>query len=487
MASSITICLNHWKFWAQVTVNNEVPMNNQEHQPHNHGKVGKYIPMFHEEDEIISQIYIIEKDTPGYHVCRLEHVCVEPNKTILYTKSEKATQILETRFNKKCYKKKKHRKKSNNSYSGSKNNGENSLNLLDRKFCDCFSYSAPYSFQHETPATKVATIFNATPTYLVYNWLPHHHLSHFAFSTVNLHSILQHNVFYALPAFKSILFQDLPPDGFTAYERGIWDIIMHGGRLAAVESVEFLRRVGGDDRERKCFTRLYSSTQSETYAQSPADLAVFRTTAERVLGLDITRRQCPPSRALILVRDKNNSRSRTIVNLWHVQKLLAAKGITQIDTRNMSGSMTLAEQAAAISQYGLIISSHSSQLTNLLFAHTHAAVMELGVVYKRGFRHLGRMAGLRYVNSVGHKPERVGYGYRGLYPRLLRECNFTRMGMGDVEEEEGEGKGCALTRREVEAMKNSDYRVNLEFFERDLDSVLEFLERKCFRSAGWIL
>ncbi|KAJ3284906.1 lariat debranching enzyme [Rhizoclosmatium sp. JEL0117] len=195
--------------------------------------------------------------------------------------------------------------------------------------------------------------------------------------TVHFHSILQHETFYSLPKFKRVLFQDIPPDGLTAYEKDMWEIIKYGGKLNALQEIQFLRSLNG---EPQCYKSIYSSKQSEVYARTPSDLDVFKTSAEKVLGIDITKKQCPPSRTLLLVRSNGTitgHRMRTMVNQWHVLRLMESKGLTQIDVRDMNGTMTLKEQAQMISQYGLIISSHSSQLTNLLFAHNNAAVMEM--------------------------------------------------------------------------------------------------------------
>ncbi|KAI9341378.1 hypothetical protein BDR26DRAFT_860333 [Obelidium mucronatum] len=427
--------------------------------PRDHAS-GKLIPIFNDPDRIVSQIRVVKDDLLEYHVCRYENVCVSPNETLLFTTTSEAAAELEMKYS-KCYKK-----------------SRSSLSALDRKFCDCFSVQVGYRFFAQDPQRPLPA-FETIPTYLIYNWLPHHHLSHFAFSTVHFHSVLQHQQFYSLPKFKRVIFQDLPPDGLTDYEKAMWDIILAGGKLESLQEIQFLRR----NASMQCYKSIYSSKQSEVYARSKADIDVFKKSAEKVLGLDITNRECPPSRTLLLVRSNGTiqgNRMRTMVNQWHVMKLLEKKGLTQVDVLDMNGTMSLRDQAHMISRYGLIISSHSSQLTNLLFAHNNAAVMEVGIIYKPAFRNLGLMARTFYINSVGHKPERVGYWYRGFYPRISRECNFTRMAQGDV-------SSCPMSTKEIEAMKNSDYRVHLEYFEKDLDLALNFLEGKCWRSAGWIL
>ncbi|KAI8618574.1 hypothetical protein BC830DRAFT_1108139 [Chytriomyces sp. MP71] len=423
---------------------------------------GIYVPTLLDED-MVSQVSVIKEDLFKYHVCMFENVCIQPKRTIMYTKTPQAAKLLNKKYA-GCFKKR------------------SNLTELDERFCRCFGPEAFMKFlpfnQRELPE------INKTPTYLVYQWLPHHHLSHFAFSTVQMHSVLQNDAFYSLPRFETILFQDIPPDGFTEYEESLWNIIKAGGKLDSVKKIEFLRNSDAEVRNEtvsQCFATIYTSNQPENYAHRRKDLDVFKKSAEKVLGLDITTRECPPSRVLLLVRNAvNNTRQRKMSNRWNVLKLLENKGLTQIDILDLNGTLTLQEQASFISRYGLIISSHSSQLTNLLFAHKNAAVMEVSIVFKPAFRQLGLMSRTHYVISVGHKPEKVGYNYRKFYPRIMNECNFTRMAMGDV-------KHCPMTFKEVEAMKNSDYRVHLDYFEKDLDRALAHLESKCVRQAGWVL
>ncbi|ORY44384.1 hypothetical protein BCR33DRAFT_220287 [Rhizoclosmatium globosum] len=176
-------------------------------------KAAKRIPVFH-DDSVISQIRVVKDDVLGYNVCLYENVCVYPNQTVIYTRTAETADFLEKKYS-KCFKK-----------------ARTTLSALDRKFCECFSVQVGYRFQplqHHDPSAYL-TAFDDSPTYLIYNWLPHHHLSHFAFSTVHFHSILQHETFYSLPKFKRVLFQDIPPDGLTAYEKDMWEIIKYGGK-----------------------------------------------------------------------------------------------------------------------------------------------------------------------------------------------------------------------------------------------------------------
>ncbi|KAJ3071276.1 hypothetical protein HDU98_005586 [Podochytrium sp. JEL0797] len=464
----LVVCLNSgWRDKRSCDSNDDVPRRKSKPNllssftlaPFASESPAQRIPVF-QDASVLSQIQVIQNDHLGYNVCKYERVCVTPNETILFSTTESQAQSLESKYS-KCFKKQRI-----------------TLSPLDRKFCECFTVNVGFKFVAQRSTDPVIQ-FDPAPTYLIYNWLPHHHLSHFAFSTVHFHSTVQHAVFYGITGLKRIVFQDLPP-GFTPYEQGIWDIIRHGGKLEAIRDVQFLTEREGVP---QCYQEMYSSKQSEIYAHTPRDLDVFKQSAEEVLDLDLTSNPCPPSRTLLLVRTNGTikgHRMRTMMNQWHVLRLLEAKGITQIDVQDMNATLSLQQQAAMMSSYGLIISSHSSQLTNLLFAHRNAVVMEVSVIYKPAFRNLGVMSRTHYINSVGHKPDKVGYSYRGLYPRLERECNFTRMAEGDV-------KACPMSVKEVEAMKNSDYRVHLERFERDLEEAVGFLEGKCWRRAGWVL
>ena len=82
---------------------------------------------------------------------------------------------------------------------------------------------------------------------------------------------------------------------------------------------------------------------------------------------------CPPAKILVVRRQDE---FRDYFNLNTVKHTVEKFGYP-VDYFHFNANLTAREQALKISQYGLIISPHGSQLANLIFAQQRAAVIEL--------------------------------------------------------------------------------------------------------------
>ncbi|KAI9348101.1 hypothetical protein BDR26DRAFT_931177 [Obelidium mucronatum] len=371
-----------------------------------------FVKVFGDDLEVISNVIVRREDAFKYRVCELRNVCISNNETIIFTTTDAKAKALTTKY-KGC-------KKGNDA------------------FCTCLKRSGVRFQALKNSSTSTLESFETTPTWLMYQWLPRHHVAHFAFSMIQFHSILLHTGYYNLPPFQTILFQDNPAP-LNKYETALLGIVKSTGNLAALKNLEFLSHNSYEyqsitaENITRCFHSIHTSRQSEVYATSPEDLDVFRKTAETALNLNITVSPCPPTKAVILVRGK------------------AKKGIHTVDVLDLNGSQSLEEQAALISQYGLIVSSHSSQT-------------------------LGTMARLKYINSVGHAPDKSSRVHiQKLFGRVQKSCgvNITR------------ANDCIVATADRETLKSVDYWVNLETFERDLNEGLSFVNEQC-PSHTWI-
>ncbi|ORY33216.1 hypothetical protein BCR33DRAFT_520909 [Rhizoclosmatium globosum] len=136
------------------------------------------LPAFVRND-MVSNVFYIAHDVFKYGVCEYQNVCVASNETIIYTTTPKAAEELTKKY-KNCAK------------------GNDA-------FCRCNKRSGVRFLPINNQIT-----FESEPTWLMYQWLPRHHIAHFAFSMIQFHSILLHRDFYTLPNFTTLLFQDNP-------------------------------------------------------------------------------------------------------------------------------------------------------------------------------------------------------------------------------------------------------------------------------------
>ena len=139
-----------------------------------------------------------------------------------------------------------------------------------------------------------------------------------------------------------------------------------------------------------CFNETYFAGSNEYY-ESRSQANEIRRRLHAYFG--IQELACPPRRILVVRRENE---TRDYWNLNTVRRVVEQFGYP-VDYFHFNSNLTAREQALKISQYGLIISPHGSQLSNLIFAQPRIAVIELtplqwGVEFYR----LGRANSMHY-------------------------------------------------------------------------------------------
>eukprot|EP00123_Amoebidium_parasiticum_P015666 comp23097_c0_seq1/m.37105 comp23097_c0_seq1/g.37105 ORF comp23097_c0_seq1/g.37105 comp23097_c0_seq1/m.37105 type:complete len:558 (-) comp23097_c0_seq1:29-1702(-) len=165
---------------------------------------------------------------------------------------------------------------------------------------------------------------------------------------------------------------------------------------------------------------------------------------------------CPPPKAVVLQRTEGTGR-RMILNYDVVDRVLGRMGIPYTNI-SLSGEDGSDRQIGLFNDFGLMISSHSSQLKNLLWAARNAVVLETrgtppGYMQPSPFA-MG-MDGLDVIfhESVGHIPN-------------YASCP--------------EPHGC----REVKMYK-VDYWLNETIFEESVKRALGIQRERCGRATQW--
>ena len=102
----------------------------------------------------------------------------------------------------------------------------------------------------------------------------------------------------------------------------------------------------------------------------------FREKAYNYFG--IKQCNCPPKRILVLRRKGEN---RDYANVYTIHKAIEEMfPNTEVNWIHLNGEMTAKDQAMIAASYGIIISVHGSQMTNIIFAQPNAAVIELAPI-----------------------------------------------------------------------------------------------------------
>lgn len=92
--------------------------------------------------------------------------------------------------------------------------------------------------------------------------------------------------------------------------------------------------------------------------------------------LHIPLRPCPPGRAVLLQRYEGTS-LRRVTNEDVIEQVAAEFGVPKIERLRLGSLNSTEQQIAAFSSFGLVFTTHTSQLKNLVFAAPNAAVVEL--------------------------------------------------------------------------------------------------------------
>ena len=115
--------------------------------------------------------------------------------------------------------------------------------------------------------------------------------------------------------------------------------------------------------------------------------------ASAAIGLS----SCPPSSAVLIYRP-----DRSILNQGELLSLLKAKYNLLLHPTAVDGSTSSFEQARIFASAGLILSPHSSQLVNVMFAHSSAAVVEVtGEFYNLDFARYATSMGVYFRYAIG--------------------------------------------------------------------------------------
>ncbi|KAJ3018063.1 UNVERIFIED_CONTAM: hypothetical protein HDU68_011343 [Siphonaria sp. JEL0065] len=271
--------------------------------------------------------------------------------------------------------------------------------------------------------------------------------------------------------YETVVFQD-GSEEFNEFERDLWGVVLEGVTgMKGVTDFRYLRknrkdldygRVDMQVPKECCFDRVYSTIRGDIYATSVEDMDAFKQSASKALEISAGNpNSCPPNRIAIITRSTGMG-LRKIMNLPQLLKLLRklTNNSMEIDIISPSEKNTLAEQARMFSSYGILISSHSSQLTNLVFAHANSVVIELSPIYKRAFRHLVSLS-KRFDELI------VGKG-----GNKSLACDFDRM----VTEMEFR---CGLTQEEHVLLSRADYVVHMKRFRVAVEEGLNQLKSVC--------
>ena len=148
-----------------------------------------------------------------------------------------------------------------------------------------------------------------------------------------------------------------------------------------------------------CFDRVTWSPTYAIFSTSSADTVSFRRRAHHHYGFSaaLSQSRCAPKRAILLYRHNRGILNNQDIVTWFTNTYKLNLELVTIDEKTPSR-----EQAALFASSGLILSAHSSQLSNLIFAPSSACVIEIAPEFWNGeFISYARGLGIKYNYALG--------------------------------------------------------------------------------------
>lgn len=257
--------------------------------------------------------------------------------------------------------------------------------------------------------------------------------------------------------FDYIYWQDYVAKNLSEFEKNVFDLSTSHGKVK-IKNLLF-----STDDDFYCFENVYTHQKLQTYAEKSDHLKYFQEMAEKKLHLvnnvfNNSKNTCPPYKAVLILRNQGYG-NRRLVGESIIFKVLQKHNIS-LDRVIISSRNSSITQAKVFNSYGLIISPHSSQLTNLLYAQKKSVlIVPSPFFYEDVFFNLANVLGLETVKSIGHKSSVK----RLLKPECLNEKVFNSL-------------NCSKTWRQV---LSGDTILDETIIENDLNVAIDKL-KKCY-------
>ena len=255
---------------------------------------------------------------------------------------------------------------------------------------------------YDHPNVSMIQNFDKRPTWMINQWWKTSHIFHFSFKMVPTGIIFNMREKYGIPKnLETIFWQDYNTTNFSPFEKDIYDIALSHGRI------HIKRNLFSNFKKELCFKSVYTSQKPGRFAYKPEQLINFQKYAEKKFRIVNTVYKSNrinkflPLKAVFITRNEGNG-NRKILGYEIIKRILLRNNISLVQKTISSQNSTLV-QANVFNSYGLIITPHSSQLANLLFAQKNAIVLIIApFLFEDVYIVLANLCGLRPMISIGH-------------------------------------------------------------------------------------
>lgn len=229
----------------------------------------------------------------------------------------------------------------------------------------------------------------------------------------------------------------------------------------------------------RCYSRLTFTRAFGIFSTSSLDTSSFRRLAYAEHGLTARLAQrCPPRRVVFLYRE-----NRGILNWEAIGRVVRevtggsfGSGEKEMVRATIDGQSSTRTQVDLFASAGLLLSSHSSQLVNVMYTHPHASMVEVTSEYfNSDFSEYAHGMGVHFQYAIGGEVAMPP----GEHPDpLVRECTqILSVCRGDSHCILRERYKCARRRSFVN--KNRDFHADLDAVRLAVENAVKHLNWAC--------
>ena len=238
-----------------------------------------------------------------------------------------------------------------------------------------------------------------------HKWVRHQHIAHWAQKLLMMQTVHQHRHLFAhlLPPVDALAFLDTDSD-VSEHQQAI----LNASLVAAFDDDVLLsqqqeRTMWATAIEQRSaigvltpIRRLSFTPHYGIFATHSDDTLHFRSSVYQHYGLPPVSR-CPPPQVTFLYRHDRGVINRDAIIGW-----LEAEFDVRVSVATVNESTPSAEQVGLFARTGLLLSSHSSQLMNVLFSQPGSAVVELApALWNHDFAEYAHAMGVHFQYALG--------------------------------------------------------------------------------------
>lgn len=256
-------------------------------------------------------------------------------------------------------------------------------------------------------------------------WSVRKHFGHFAMKALEALWFISTSV---IPSVDNIIFHDYPVLPLTSWESFVWTLILEqlpsqcvdvysvqhrpAARLCLVQNGVRVLDIDNVILDYGCADHMFLSPHYQNpFPAGIASLPIWQMSLTRFLGPQYSKlinTTCPSPVAVILQRSDGTA-LRRFLNLDGVVRVVKrAFPKLHVVVAAMSADMDVKDQALIFANASLIVSTHSSQIWNLIFARPDTAIIEIQAVpFHTEFREYATMVNNTNYHYIRNPAENV--------------------------------------------------------------------------------